>query len=180
MFKFGVLFLAAFAVGASRLDGDRVVGGQQAKRGQFPYIVSIYYVNPLSKQHFCAGSILSERVVLTAAHCFSAKPNLRLVRIAVGANRRDLDGEGVSHTIRRVFTHPDFGIPTLANDIGIVEPQVKFAFNRFVRPIKLPSIDTPDQSNAALTIIGWGQFHVSISMNVLHSVDHECVFFLFY
>lgn len=161
MFKFGVLFLALIAVGALAFEEDRIVGGQQAKRGQFPFIVSLYHVNPFTTLNFCAGSILSDRVVITAAHCFATKPDIKLVRIAVGAHRRDFDGDAVSHTVRRVFSHPDYNRPTYANDITIVEPQVKFLFNRFVRPIKLPSIDTPDQKNLPLTIIGWGQYHVS-------------------
>lgn len=55
---------------------DRVSGGKTARPGQFPYQVSIrdfrsYGLNKY--HHFCGGSILSERWVLTAAHCMALR-----------------------------------------------------------------------------------------------------------
>lgn len=46
-------------------DLDRVLGGSNAKEGQFPYQVSI----KVHGSHVCGGSIVSDYFVLTAAHC---------------------------------------------------------------------------------------------------------------
>lgn len=172
MFKFGVLLLAAFAVGALSFDEDRIVGGQQARPGQFPFIVSIRRQAPYTNSHICGGAILNDRAVLTSAHCMGGSIySFQRMLIAVGAHSRNLDGNGALHRINKVTKHPAFNNETMANDIAILQPKIKFTFNRFVAPIQLPSIDTPDESNVALTLIGWGQYRVSIFINMLETVE---------
>lgn len=50
---------------------DRIFGGQEAAVGQFPYQVSLrFLMEPASGfVHVCGGSIITNRFVLTAAHC---------------------------------------------------------------------------------------------------------------
>lgn len=43
----------------------RVVGGNDAVRSQFPYQISLRR----DHSHVCGGSIISNRYILTAAHC---------------------------------------------------------------------------------------------------------------
>lgn len=161
MFKFGVLCLAVIAVGAFHIDDERIVGGQEAERGQFPYIVSLR--RNTGRLHFCGGSIINNRFVVSAAHCMTGfQPNN--VQIAVGANRNT--GDGILHTINTVVIHPGYHRPTFSNDICILQVRVPIEFNQFVHPINLPRVDMPD-NNLPLTVSGWGQFRVSIS-NATH------------
>lgn len=44
---------------------SKIVGGDNASPGQFPYQVSLRK----NKSHFCGGSIIDSRTILTAAHC---------------------------------------------------------------------------------------------------------------
>lgn len=45
---------------------SRIIGGQEAEVGEFPWQVSIQE----KRHHFCGGSILSEWWIITVAHCF--------------------------------------------------------------------------------------------------------------
>ena len=46
-------------------DATQIVGGTAAAAGDFPFIVSLQK----SGSHFCGGSLLNARTVLTAGHC---------------------------------------------------------------------------------------------------------------
>lgn len=68
----------------------RIVGGTPARIQDFPYIVSIQIYN----QHICGGSIIKPDMILTAAHCVTAK-----YQYMIKAGTDNLSRKGV---IRRV------------------------------------------------------------------------------
>jgi trypsin len=43
----------------------RIIGGDYATEGQFPYQIGLY----IDGSGFCGGSLISADTVLTAAHC---------------------------------------------------------------------------------------------------------------
>lgn len=51
--------------GAPSGGTGRLVGGTQAARGDFPYVVSI----SRNEQHICGGFVYNDRWVVTAASC---------------------------------------------------------------------------------------------------------------
>lgn len=66
--KVAITLTAAFsaAVEAVAIIDKRIVGGEDAKDGEFPFIVSI---QDNARTHTCGGSLLDSTTVLTAAHC---------------------------------------------------------------------------------------------------------------
>src|SRR5262249_18463838 len=75
-----VCFLASL-VCSSYAFGDVnpfVVGGTKAKKGEFPFIVSLH-----DKQgHLCGGSLIKKNWVLTAGHCVA--DGLKISKVYVG------------------------------------------------------------------------------------------------
>ena len=55
----------------SQFSETRIIGGREAKEGEFPWQVSIGRISVTSGiiTHFCGGTILSSNTILTAAHC---------------------------------------------------------------------------------------------------------------
>lgn len=135
---------------------QRIFGGREAKRGQFPYQISfrINYKNEF--RHNCGGSIISERFILTAAHCVP-QPNVTLYRIIVGAHR--IAGDGKTYNIERFYIHPNYSLSRIIHDVALVQLTEDIQFNLSVQPIGLDS-EFIDGAVRAVTS-GWGRTNVS-------------------
>jgi hypothetical protein len=48
--------------------GGRIIGGQVASAGEFPWQVAIYK-DTADGRFFCAGALITEQFILTAAQC---------------------------------------------------------------------------------------------------------------
>merc|ERR1712235_38900 len=80
-----------------------IVGGNSAQRGSLPWQVSIQ-----SWGHFCGGTIIGKRWILTAAHCFTRGSSG--VKIVAGEhNLRYTEGSEEKIYVERHFTHPRYG-----------------------------------------------------------------------
>ena len=65
-----VLVLTA-SMAAAGAPSPRVLGGRAAGRGEFPFVVAIYARGwSPNAAPACAGVVLSNRAILTAAGCF--------------------------------------------------------------------------------------------------------------
>lgn len=153
-----VLVKAEYDVfGLNNEDGfeSRIVGGKQAKKGQFPYQVSLR--KRLTKQHYCGASIISNRYMLTAAHCthgvFLKPPFIVAV---VGTVLRHFDG--VTIKLQKVNAHEGFNRQTLVNDIALIRTASEIRFTQNIQPIALPQRYTG--ANSSLVLSGWGGINV--------------------
>ena len=102
---------------------NRIVGGEEATPHEYPFIVALH----IDGRYFCGGSILSENVVVTAAHCLDDADS---VKIIAGAHmwREDEDTQQVR--ISTDFTvHEDWSTATLNNDIAIARFEEPFDFS---------------------------------------------------
>lgn len=165
----GRLDLPAFRL---PLNGsNRIVGGEEADVGQFPHQISMRLNFSGTFRHFCGGSIISERFILTAGHCYSPDFPLARYRVVVGAHLNN-DADGQTHNVSRFIVHEDYfnnmtsTNSTLLNDIALIETATPIVFGQFAASIPLYSIFVGDGARAVTS--GWGRTDVSEIIVLLH------------
>uniref|UniRef100_A0A3P9L2C4 Peptidase S1 domain-containing protein n=1 Tax=Oryzias latipes TaxID=8090 RepID=A0A3P9L2C4_ORYLA len=128
---------------------NRIVGGQDAPAGFWPWQVSLQ-----GSRHFCGGSLINNQWVLTAAHCF---PSASGVNVVLGL--QSLQGSNpnrVSRTIATVIVHPNFNSATQNNDIALLQLSSPVTFNSYITPVCLPSTGSTFYSGVKTWVTGWG------------------------
>lgn len=118
----------------------------------FSWQVSLRSV--LLRSHFCGGSILTNRFILTAAHCTTGLNLHPTFFVAVvGALKRHFDG--VTYRVDKVMRHEDFSLQTISNDISLIRTAKEITFTPNIQPIALPKQNDP--GNTAAVVSGWGK-----------------------
>lgn len=130
----------------------RIVGGNAAWQGQYPSTVSLHTVD--SALFICAGSIISERWTLTAAHCMTGR-RPAAVRLRAGSNRLHQDGRVFA--VSRINVHAGYVPQTRANDLATVQISSTFRFDDRIAPIALQTGATPAGESG--DVVGWGYMH---------------------
>jgi trypsin len=128
----------------------RIVGGSNAAPGQFPYQVSLRNTVDQNGAHFCGGSIINNRWILSAAQCTFGRAD-RSIRCFVGTNL--LSGGGVMHLSNRVISHPAYNPQTSDNDVSVIQTATAI-WHLDAQPIALGSTFVGGGVNAVIT--GWG------------------------
>ena len=125
--KLVLLFL--ISVPRTEAQSARIVFGEPAKKDEYPAFVALLQNRTRADGRdklLCGGSLLSKRVVLTAAHCVDldiapesknfkvARGNIRLSKLGSGAFK---SADEISE-VEKVIIHPNF--PRKSRDIALV------------------------------------------------------------
>nr|CAA11132.1 chymotrysin [Lumbricus rubellus] len=119
------------------LPPGKIVGGDEARAHEFPWTVSVRRRS--SDSHFCGGSIINDRWIITAAHCMVGESPAG-VSIVVGEHdsSANVAPNRVSHNVDSIFIHPDYSARTSENDVSVVKTSAVIAISDNVRPICAP------------------------------------------
>ncbi|UUZ58048.1 S1 family peptidase [Nocardioides sp. B-3] len=164
----------ALASGLASGPAEAIVGGYQARDGEFPFMASIRDKGSSgSDGHFCGGSVVAKRWVLTAAHCM-VDTNPQDIRVGVGRTNIDDLSTGQTLSVDRIVVHPDYE-ETGTFDAALIHVSSDIAAPAIsLVPLRDNSLE---QDGAPLTVAGWGtEFFGSpfVSAN-LKAVDVEAV-----
>lgn len=125
----------------------RIVGGAEAKYGQFPWQVSVRRTSffGFSSTHRCGGALINEQWVATAGHCVD---DLMTSQIKIRLGEFDFSQTTESHAhlesgIKKKIVHPSYNFFTYENDLALLklENPVNLTTSPHIVPICLPGSD---------------------------------------
>ena len=97
--------------------GRRIVGGEKTDIKHHPWQVAVD-VKINGKPYLCGGSIVADRWVLTAAHCFTGSTKPGEVRAKAGSTNYVTGG--VWSEVERIVIHENYNSRTHENDLALV------------------------------------------------------------
>lgn len=137
----------------------KILGGIEADPDAWPWMVALLYPpgsgSDLFADQYCAGALIDQLWVLTAAHCVWGVPPSSM---QVGVGVFDLRApDNVRTAVAAIQVHPGFSTATLVNDIALV---------RLASPVSAPTLKLYSGASReavpqgllgqSLTVMGWG------------------------
>ncbi|KAJ8670312.1 hypothetical protein QAD02_001571 [Eretmocerus hayati] len=141
-------FTSISCIAYSGSRSPRLVGGTRASIEDFPYMVSLHYLDSF----ICGGTLIDQGVILTAAHCLDGKWDYRKFKARVGSNYQGKGG--TLYRIDRIIFHRDYIRNIFENDIALMRLKDYGLSNRIFPTVKLYSRSDYPERNAIL--LGWG------------------------
>ncbi|XP_063819886.1 trypsin-like [Pseudophryne corroboree] len=142
-------------------DDDKIVGGYTCAINSVPYQVSLN-----SGYHFCGGSLINDQWVVSAAHCFKSRIEVRLGE----HNIEVLEGTEQFIKVATIIRHPRYSTYLLDNDIMLLKLSEPAMLSGRIQAIRLPT--DCEAAGTSCLISGWGN---TLSSGVNYPDLLQCV-----
>ncbi|XDV12787.1 hypothetical protein PO909_001367, partial [Leuciscus waleckii] len=142
------------------IRNTKIVGGQDAAAGAWPWQVSLHR----SVSHFCGGSLINNQWVLTAAHCFVGTTTAGLTVYLGRQTQQGTNANEVTRTVSRIINHPSYDSVSHNNDITLLQLASPVSFTDFISPVCLASSNSTFFKQTSSWVTGWGNTNTGISL----------------
>ncbi|CAJ0916929.1 unnamed protein product [Ranitomeya imitator] len=143
----------------------RIVKGEEAEQGSSPWQVMLFKKSP--QELLCGASLISDRWVLTAAHCIFYPPwdknftsDDLLVRIGKHYRAKYERTTEKILQLERIIVHPKYNWKeNLDRDIALMQLRKPLTFTNYIHPVCLPTKEIVQkflQSGFKGRVSGWG------------------------
>ncbi|KAF2896027.1 hypothetical protein ILUMI_10148 [Ignelater luminosus] len=179
----------------------RIEGGDATEIAEYPWMALLQYNTPRGRKFSCGGSLISNRYVLTAAHCVTGKDVPRewtLARVRLGEYNITQDEECLDTEdgplcsrpldveIEEIIAHERYDSSNINqyHDIALLRLAEHVNYTDFIKPICIPMTDdliNRNYTGFSLTVAGWGgtststtQNDVMLQLAITVRSDYEC------
>jgi len=146
---------------------SKIVGGKPADKHEYPWMVAL--VHRGKKKPFCGGSLITERHVLTAAHCLTDETK-EGIQVRVGLHSIH-QTEFDEHDVSKIDNHRRWPDGDVDYDFAIltIHPSVRPSL---LMPLCLPADINTKYVGQEATVTGWGRIGtIGIFSPVLKEVE---------
>ncbi|XP_063849559.1 proclotting enzyme-like [Scylla paramamosain] len=140
---------------------SRIVGGVEVSpANKYPWHAGIKKKD--DEKYRCGGSIITNKHIMTAAHCVKDVPAKELVVGVADHNMQSTndDEPGVTRLVgvQDITVHPDYNPRTLDSDIALItlSETLDLTQHKELRPVCLPADDSKTYAGMMATATGWG------------------------
>ncbi|XP_013149293.1 PREDICTED: trypsin CFT-1-like [Papilio polytes] len=156
MSPLGILFVCLSVVACSASQVNRIVGGEATTVEKYPIIVQVEHLIGLNVfSQMCAGSVLTRRTILSAAHCFDVSPtSQQRYRIRAGSSYRSVGG--IIRQVAIIFNHPTWGLNDYDGDATLLYLESPLEYTDVIKQATIVASGFVAPDNLPITHIGWG------------------------
>nr|BAC29606.1 unnamed protein product [Mus musculus] len=130
---------------------DRITGGSTAHKGEWPWQASLR----VNGKHYCGASLIGERFLLTAAHCFQGTNNPKNLTVSFGTR---VTPAYMQHSVQEIIIHEDYVKGEHHDDVAVIKLTEKVSFNNDVHRVCLPESTQIFPPGEGVVVTGWGSF----------------------
>ncbi|KAJ1125857.1 hypothetical protein NDU88_004274 [Pleurodeles waltl] len=158
----GLFGMASAQVCGTPVVSNRIVGGQDAAKGEWPWQASVQ----VNGKHVCGGTLITNRWVVSAAHCYYGQ-NYALSSYTVCLGMYQLlshNTNSVCSNVKRIIVNPLYNAEEGPGDILLLELVTTMDFTDFILPICMPASSVTFPSGLNCWVTGWGNIGSSSAL----------------
>ncbi|KAF8788001.1 Proclotting enzyme like protein [Argiope bruennichi] len=151
---------------SNSVTGSRIIGGQEAEKGNWPFMAVVFEIKRSGLKIFqCGGALVTARHVITAAHCLVKRnaitpldPKQLMVRLGA-LNLSTVNEPGtIDVGVNVVRIHERYDIRTHRDDIAVLQLSQRAPFSSSIIPVCLPydSLRDTNLSGRRCAVTGFG------------------------